>query len=267
MNRTRWRLLLIGWGVLGIAAVGTMPAAGYSSVTEALLRSLHRKLLWIAVPLAILVEALLFYAAIRFHNNDDPKPTEENRRLEITWTIAVAVILLFVGASSYLVLANPMVSTTPGSNSSGTGTVNVHIIGQNWFWEFSYPTHNVTTTNRLVLPANRTVVFTITSKDVVHSVHIPSLGVKQDAIPGRTNTFRTKATDTGTYRLYCAEYCGTGHSKMLATVEVVSPDAYQRWLQQQKQTHAQNNTTNGSSQNDSSSDSRSSPIVGESRSL
>lgn len=265
MNRTRFRLLLITLGVLGIAAVGTMPVAGYNSVTEALLRSLHRKLLWIAVPLAILVEALLFYAAIRFHNNDDPKSTEENRRLEIAWTIAVAVILLFVGASSYLVLANPMVSNTLASNSSNPGTVNVHVTGQNWFWEFSYPNDNVTTTNRLVLPANRTVVFMVTSKDVIHSVHIPSLGVKQDAIPGRTNTFRTKATDTGTYRLYCAEFCGTGHSKMLATVEIVSPDAYQRWLQQQK--HAQNNTTNGSSQKDISSDSRSSPTAGESRSL
>lgn len=238
MNRSRLLLLLVALIglVVTIIAVIPLPTTGYNSVSEALLRTLHRRLLLIAVPLAIGVEALLFYAAIKFHGNDDPKPTEEHREIEITWTFAVAIILLFVGASSYLVLGNPMVSTGPDATSSEPETVNVHITGQNWFWEFTYPDEQVTTTNTLVLPTDRTIHFTVTSKDVVHSVHISSLGVKQDAIPGRTNTFETRVTKTGTYRLYCAEFCGTGHSKMLTTVKVVPPEEYQRWLRQQKRT-------------------------------
>lgn len=247
MRRTRL------WGFLPIPLVVAVvsvfaPAAEYNSATERLLRSLHHELLWVAVPLAVIVEAALFYAMIKFHDNDDPKPTKQNRRLEITWTIATAVVLLFVGASSYMVLASPMVSTQPGQSHVGSDAVDVHIVGQNWFWRFEYPDSNVTTTNTLVLPANRTVFFTITSKDVVHSVHIPALGIKEDAFPGRTNTYRTHLTDTGTYRLYCAEFCGTGHSKMLATVKVVSPERYQQWLRKQKR-DASGSSGNASSKN------------------
>lgn len=253
LNNDRLLFLLIPLIVLFVVLVAVIPVSqsGYSSVSEALLRTLHQRLLWIAVPLAILAEGLLFYAAIRFHGNDDPKPTPENRRLEVTVTIAVAIVLLFVGASSYLVLTSPMVSSMPGSSTDdmGTGseTVDVHIIGQNWFWTFAYPGENVTTTETPVLPANRTIRFTITSKDVMHSVHIPSLGVKMDAIPGRSNTFRTRITETGSYRLYCAEYCGAGHSNMRTTVKVVSPEEYRRWLQQQnhtEQTRSDSATTN-----------------------
>ncbi|UPM45166.1 cytochrome c oxidase subunit II [Halocatena salina] len=237
MNQSRLLplvILLVGL-VVTVIAVIPLPTAGFNSVSEALLRTLHRRLLLVAVPLALLVEGLLFYAAIKFHGNDDPKPTEERQTFEITWTVVVALILLFVGASSYLVLGDPMVSTGPDVTNSPR-TVNVHVTGQNWFWEFTYPDEGVTTTNTLVLPSNRTILFRVTSKDVIHSVHIPALGVKQDAIPGRTNTFKTNGTKTGTYRLYCAEFCGTGHSKMLATVEVVSPGEYRRWLHQQKHT-------------------------------
>lgn len=233
MTRARLRLaaLALGGALLALV-VGSTPAAaaGYDSVTEALLRNLHRKLLIVAVILAVLVEAALFYAAVKFHGNENPKPTRENRRLEITWTIAVAVILLFVGASSYAVLTDPMVSATPDTTQPQADDVHVRIVGQNWFWRFSYRGENVTTTNTLVLPTDRTIVLSVTSRDVIHAVHIPSIGVKQDAIPGQTNTFRTRLTKTGTHRLYCAEYCGTGHSKMLATVRVVPPDQYRQWL-------------------------------------
>jgi cytochrome c oxidase subunit 2 len=228
--------------VLTVVASAPAAAAGYDSVTEALLRNLHRRLLIVATVLGLMVEGALVYAAVKFHRNDDPKPTVENRRLEITWTVAVAVVLLFVGASSYVVLADPMVSTAPGATQSSDAGVNVEIVGQNWFWTFNYPEENVTTRNTLVIPENRTLLFSIRSTDVIHSVHIPELGVKQDAIPGQTTTFRTRATDTGTYRLYCAEFCGAGHSKMLATVKVVTPAEYQQWLRQQRESSTQTAT-------------------------
>lgn len=231
--------------VVALAAL-SMPVAaagGYDSVTEALIRNLHWKLLAIAVPLGLLVEGVLFYAAVRFHGNEDPEPTADNRRLEVAWTLGVAVVLLFVGASSYMVLAQPMTSTTPGA-APQAGDVQVRVTGQNWFWSFSYPEENVTSRNELVLPTNRTVFLTVTSKDVIHSVHVPGLGIKQDAIPGRENTYRTRLTDTGTYRLYCAEFCGAGHSTMTATVRVVSPEAYRAWLDERRNASgAQNGTS------------------------
>lgn len=234
-NRRRLRIGgLVALGTLSLVVLGglsipTTPG-GFDSTTEALIRTLHRKLLAVAIVLGLLVQAALFYATVKFHGNDDPEPTRENRRVEVGLTVGVALVLLFVGVSSYAVLADPMVSTAPSAEPQ-PGSVHVQIVGQNWFWTFEYPEENVTTRNLLVLPTNRTVFFSVTSTDVLHSVYIPAIGVKQDAIPGRENGYRTHLTDTGTYRLYCAEYCGTGHSTMIATVKVVPRDEYRAWLE------------------------------------
>jgi cytochrome c oxidase subunit 2 len=56
------------------------------------------------------------------------------------------------------------------------------------------------------------------------------LGIKKDAFPGKYTTVRTRVTERGTYRGYCAELCGQGHSTMRTEVVVVSPSAYEDWL-------------------------------------
>jgi cytochrome c oxidase subunit 2 len=54
--------------------------------------------------------------------------------------------------------------------------------------------------------------------------------VKKDVLPGRYNTLWFEATKTGTYHLFCAEYCGTRHSGMIGSVTVMEPSAFQSWL-------------------------------------
>ncbi|MEF8839848.1 MAG: cytochrome c oxidase subunit II, partial [Haloarculaceae archaeon] len=61
----------------------------------------------------------------------------------------------------------------------------------------------------------------------------PGLGLKQDAFPAQWQSIYTEATDTGTYQLYCAEYCGSGHSGMLGTVEVRTQEDFETWLNDQ----------------------------------
>ena len=73
----------------------------------------------------------------------------------------------------------------------------------------------------------------ITSKDWLHAFHVPSMGLKSDAFPGQSNYILTKATDTGEHQLYCAEYCGAGHSQMLGTVEVRGQEGFQTWMSEQ----------------------------------
>lgn len=235
MNR---KPLLIAAGVVLALFVGTVLVlltiqGGYDSTTEFLLRNLHLTLLAVAIPLAVFVEAVLFYTALKYHGNDTPQPTEESRRLEVAWTVGVGVILVFVAATSYVVMADPMVSTPPDATPEPDDVV-VEVTGQNWFWSVSYPGENVTTKNELVVPVNRTIFLEVASRDVVHSVHVPALGIKQDAIPGQTNPYRTRITAEGTYRLYCAEFCGAGHSTMLGTVEVVTQDEFESWLAEQR---------------------------------
>lgn len=232
----RWCLLAAGWLAVGVGLAATpAAAASYDSTTEALIRTLNRQLLYIAVPITLLVESILIYTVLRFRNNEVATPTHENRRLEITWTVATALVLVFVGVASYQVLASPAISGTPSElPDAPPNAVEVEVVGAQFFWTFEYPAANVTTTGTLVLPVDRPVYLRVTSRDVIHSVHVPALGIKQDAIPGQTNVVRTRITDTGSYQLYCAEYCGAAHSQMLATVRVVGEDEYRRWLQEQR---------------------------------
>lgn len=241
MNRrtrpgARWYALAAGWLVVGVGLLATpAAAASYDSTTEALIRTLNRQLLYIAVPITLLVESVLLYTVLRFRSNESAKPTRENRPLEITWTVATALVLVFVGVASYQVLASPAVSGTPSALAEPPpNAVEVEVVGQQFFWTFEYAGENVTTQGPLVLPVDRPIYLRVTADDVIHAVHIPSLGIKQDAIPGQTTVVRTRVTERGRYQLYCAEYCGAGHSEMLATVRVVGEAEYRQWLEEQR---------------------------------
>lgn len=229
-KRTAFATLL---GVAGLALFAD-PVLAYDSTTEALIRSLNTQLLYMAIPITVLVEGILIYTVWKYRKNDDPKPTKENRRLEISWTIATALVLLVVGYASYGVMANEYVSNAKGEYEPEPEAVEVEVVGAKYLWNFNYEGENVSTTGTLVLPRGTNVYLNVTSSDWLHSFHVPELGLKQDAIPGQHNTIKTKITETGTYQLYCAEYCGVGHSKMLGEVRVVSQQEYQQWLEEQK---------------------------------
>jgi cytochrome c oxidase subunit 2 len=280
---------LVALAALFVVAV--QPVAAQSSVNEALIRGLNENLLYVAIPLAILVELILFYAVYRFKDADEAQPTQENRRLEITWTIATAIILLFVGFTAYQVLGVPLVGgvtaqtyedveTQPlatthfegqGANAppvSEADAVQVEVVAQKYFWRYNYP-HETAPNNDsefvsrsslngqpLVIPADRPVYFHVTSIDWLHAFHVPDLALKQDAFPSKYNTIKTVALEPGSYQLYCAEYCGVGHSNMLGTVQVLpaaeNPDdpaegTYEHWIQQRKSELAAENGSGNAS--------------------
>jgi cytochrome c oxidase subunit 2 len=229
----------IAFGAAALALVALVaPAAAQgsgTSVTESLITDLNTNLLAIALPITLLVEGILVYTVWKFRKNDEPSPTEENRRLEISWTVATAVILLYVGFASYGVFASPQVTATAETveNIEGDEVV-VEAVGVQWFWEFRYPEQNVSVQqDTMVVPADRPLVIKTTATDVIHAFHAPALGLKADAIPGQYNYLQTEITEPGTYQLYCAEYCGAGHSAMLAEIRVLPPDEYEEWVAEQ----------------------------------
>ncbi|WP_132057654.1 cytochrome c oxidase subunit II [Halorussus amylolyticus] len=226
---------LLGVGALALFADPVL-AQGYDSTTEELIRGLNTQLLYMAIPITVLVEGILIYTVWKYRNNDDPKPTKENRRLEISWTIATALVLLVVGYASYGVMANEYVATTGDDLNPGEDAVEVEVVGEKYLWNYNYEGENVSTQGTLVLPSNTDIYLHVTSTDWIHALHVPELGLKQDAMPGQHNTIKTQINSSAegeTYQLYCAEYCGVGHSKMLGEVEVVSEDEYQDWLDEQ----------------------------------
>jgi cytochrome c oxidase subunit II len=101
---------------------------------------------------------------------------------------------------------------------------------------------DVTTLNQLYLPANKPIIIKLRSKDVIHSFNVPEFRVKQDAIPGFTIpiwftpnvTTAEMRTRTGNpefqYEIACAQLCGLGHYRMRAYVTVLSPEEFQKWM-------------------------------------
>ncbi|WP_323173703.1 cytochrome c oxidase subunit II [Natrialba sp. PRR66] len=233
---------------LAIAALSNLVLAGTvaaQSENRELIDGLEYQLLYVALPLTLFVLMILVYAAVKFHDNDDPEPTTEDPALEITWTAATAIILLFVGLSGYSVLVNPYVSPSQaiGGDTSGqetiesfddlpdTGDEEIYVQSYQWSWEASYPDSNITTENELVIPADENVTIWLTSDDVIHSLFVPDLGIKQDAFPGDYTRARTIA-EPGRYDAVCAEFCGAGHSRMDADVIVVEPETYDQWIEE-----------------------------------
>jgi cytochrome c oxidase subunit 2 len=278
MNATRRvQGIIIG---LAVATLFAAPAAAQPSVNIKLISNLNTKLLYAAVPITILVEGILIYTVYRFKDSGEAKPTQENRRLEITWTVATAIVLLFVGIASFQVLGSAYIGGATATNPNESveeltynykgeqvptneESVQVEVVARKYSWTFNYieADKNVTSTGTLVIPSNKTVYLHITSMDWLHSFHAQELGLKQDAIPKQYNTIKTKVTEQGTYRLYCAEYCGVGHSGMLGTIEVKSPQEYQQWLDKQQSSGSGSGSGNSTSSNASASNSSSASLV------
>ncbi|MGB9986355.1 cytochrome c oxidase subunit II [Salarchaeum japonicum] len=257
------RLVSLTVAGLGLLALAVTPAAAAPSNSLDAINNVSNVLLAAALPITILVEAALFYTVWKFRKSDEPKPTKENRRLEITWTVATAVVLLFVGLAAYGGLAAPGVTTT-GDTVNDTmaqeDPVVVDVIAYQWGWRFEYPVGNETVTvnsteqtlqnftvnSQLVLPDDSTVVLRLHSEDVLHAVHVPALGLKQDVMPSRVNVMQTTLDDAERdqpYVLYCAEFCGAAHSQMLGSVKVVSDSEYKQFL---AENGATNTTANAS---------------------
>jgi cytochrome c oxidase subunit 2 len=83
----------------------------------------------------------------------------------------------------------------------------------------------------LWLPKGEKVRFVLTSRDVIHDFWVVPFLMKMDVVPGHTNSFEVTPSREGTFKGKCAELCGTDHSRMLFNVKVVSPERYQKHLE------------------------------------
>ena len=108
-------------------------------------------------------------------------------------------------------------------------SLEIHVYGQMWSWTFVYK-NGRKTVNEFYVPADRPVKLIMTSKDVLHSFFIPAFRVKQDVVPGIYTSLWFRANRRGKFHVFCAEFCGTGHSNMLARVNVVPLKEWEEWL-------------------------------------
>jgi cytochrome c oxidase subunit 2 len=178
----------------------------------------------ISVFFTLLIASLLVVFAIRYRRRspeDRPAAAHGSWRLEVAWTLVpVAIVaVVFLWSADVFFTAHRVPE----------GALEVFVVGKRWMWKVQHM-NGQREMNELHVPLGVPVKLTLTSEDVIHSFYVPAFRLKKDAVPGRYNTAWFQATRTGSYRIYCAEYCGTKHSKMLGTVTVMEPAAYQAWL-------------------------------------
>lgn len=181
-------------------------------------------LLVVTLLVLALVFGLMLYYVVRFrHNNglDRGNIAEKTWRVETAWTAAtlVAFLGLFIwGADLY----TRMFDVPPDS-------LRISVIGKQWMWKFEYP-EGQRQINTLYVPVNRPVELVMTSEDVIHDFGLPDFRIKHDVLPGRYEILWFRASELGTYPLYCNQLCGTDHAAMVGRVVVLSGPDFQHWL-------------------------------------
>nr|AQP28932.1 cytochrome c oxidase subunit 2 [Procapritermes sp. G TB-2017] len=192
----------------------------------------------------LMILTTVFYMLISiFRNKQTSRFLLEGQMIETVWTIAPAIILVFIAIPSlrllYLMdeIHNPVMT--------------LKAVGHQWYWSYEYSDFTklefdsymvqqddqqinsfrlLDTDNRTVLPMNSPIRLIVTAADVLHSWTVPSLGVKTDATPGRLNQISFSINRPGLLYGQCSEICGANHSFMPIVIESVSTNQFINWV-------------------------------------
>ena len=230
ITRRQLLLILLPAATAVIAACGTgnpqdtFDTAGPVAEQQA---SLFKFIFWIAVVVFVLVEGGIIWITLRYRRRSDtemPKQIHGNTKLEVTWTIIPALIIVAIAIptiQSIWDLARP-----PADEPLMT----VEAVGHQWWFEFKYPAEELVTANELRVPVGKNVLVRLRSQDVIHSFWVPKLFGKVDMVPLRENELWFRADEPGVFFGQCAEFCGLAHALMRFRVIAMPEDEYNDWV-------------------------------------
>jgi cytochrome c oxidase subunit 2 len=218
---------------------------------------LHNFMLVVCLVIFIAVFAVMFYSILKHRKSLGHKPANfhESVAVEIAWTIVPFIIVVIMGAMA----TRTVVAMKDTSNADLT----IKATGYQWKWGYDYlkgegegiaflstldasqrtmsdsgkpsgDDYLLKVDNPLVVPVNQKVRIVTTANDVIHAWMVPSLGVKQDAIPGFVRDTWFRAEKVGDYYGQCAELCGKEHAYMPIHVKVLSAEDYAKWVDGKK---------------------------------
>ena len=218
---------------------------------------LHWFMLIVCTVIFLAVFGVMFYSILKHRKSLGHKPANfhESVAVEIAWTIVPFIIVIAMGAMA----TRTVVAMKDTSNADLT----IKATGYQWQWGYDYlkgegegiaflsaldASHRVMSDmgkpagddyllkvdNPMVVPVNQKVRIVTTANDVIHAWMVPSLGVKQDAIPGFVRDTWFRAEKTGDFYGQCAELCGKEHAYMPIHVKVVTQDEYTKWVNAKK---------------------------------
>ncbi len=173
------------------------------------------------MTLLIFITLVYFAARYRARKGVPAEQIEGSIPLELTWSIipfAVFMVIFLWGAVVYFR------GHTPPRDST-----EVYVVAKQWMWKLEHA-EGQREINELHVPVGQDVKLIMTSQDVIHSFFVPAFRMKQDVLPGRYTMAWFRATKTGTYHLFCTQYCGTQHSGMIGSIVVMEPAQYEAWM-------------------------------------
>ncbi len=185
---------------------------------------LYFVLVGLSLVFALPIAAVIIFFMVRYRRGQKVSRSNQlhaSLKLELAWSVIPLLLGFGVFGWGALVYFN--------WGNAPADALEVYVIGKQWMWQAQHPSGK-REINNLHVPVNQPVKLIMTSQDVIHSFYIPAFRVKQDVLPGRYTTLWFEATQTGDYHLFCAEYCGTEHSRMTGTITVMEQIEYQRWL-------------------------------------
>jgi cytochrome c oxidase subunit II len=241
--------------ILGAPVSGQMGFLPANTVVQADIEWFHNDILLpVTIGISVLVLVLLAYVVYRFNEQANPvaSRTAHNGPLEIAWTVVPALVLVVIAVPSFRLLSQQLIIPAPD--------MTLKVTASQWHWNYGYPKSDggfsfdslikedkdlkpgdirlLSVDNAAYVPVGKIVEVDVVSQDVIHSFSVPSFGIKIDAVPGRLNKTWFKADHEGVFYGQCSNICGIDHAFMPIEVHVVSPDAYQAWLEGAKKQFA-----------------------------
>lgn len=181
---------------------------------------------WGSAVIFFAIVLVMIYFGIKYRRTSDNVKASgqltHHLGLELGWTIAplfIVAAIFWYGFKDYLYIVVP-----PGN------AYEIKVVAKQWMWQFEYPDENIKTLNELYVPVNRPIKLTMIADDVLHSFYVPSFRTKKDVVPNRYTTVWFEAVREGDFQIFCTEFCGDGHSDMMARLTVLSEDNFKEWL-------------------------------------
>ncbi len=246
-------LVIVGILVIAMAVltyVG-LDAAGIASqmhpvAASAQAASIDQLWNWEIIAMSFLFALIvvpMVYSLIVFRrkkgDTTDAEHVEGNTSLEIGWTVGPLILVVFFAYMGAYSLGEV--------RRADPQAFEVKVKAQQFAWTFEYPEYGFVSTE-LHLPVNKQVVLKMESVDVIHSFWVPEFRVKQDVVPGRVTEYRITPTLPGSYKVRCAELCGTSHAYMENDIVVNTQADYDAWVAEQQAIAAASQTPEGQGQ-------------------
>jgi cytochrome c oxidase subunit 2 len=221
---------------------GTVESAG--QVTD------NTVLFGLSTPIALAVIVWFLYAVIAFRERDtsgavlDGPPLRGDARIQMWWVVVTTTIVLFLAGYGSVRLLSDGAGGGQGPNPIAAPSqakdppLQVQVIAQQWQFTYRWPGYGGVETPHLVIPADSTIEFNVTSLDVIHSFWAYQLGVKADANPGENNIAYVTTKQPLTFNIRCAELCGVWHGYMFDTGHVVTKAQFAAWITTQRLKYA-----------------------------